>query len=497
MVFILAKKLYVVGLGPGRLSDISLESLELLKSIERVILRTEQHPGVSELQEHGIQYISCDSFYEQNKAFEDVYNEISDFCLQELDKYPEIVYAVPGSPMVAEKTVQILLQKQKEFDNIIVEVLPAMSFLDSVYAKVQIDPCDGLQVVDALQIEELLITGSIQMIITQIYNNYVASDVKLKLMEVYPDETPIVFMRNLGAPDERVVEIPLYELDRQKDINHLTTLYVPALEQQQSRANTTELECTMQKLRSPEGCMWDREQNHATIRQNFIEEVYEAIEAIDLQDSELLCEELGDVLLQIVFHAQMANEAGLFSLQDVIDGINTKLIRRHPHVFGEITVANSKEIVYNWEQIKKTEKKATKSVLDGVPAGLPALMVSHKLQSKAAKIGFDWDSIEPVYAKVLEEIEEVRNAVDEQELEKELGDLLFAVVNLSRHLGVSPEIALNTSNRSFKNRFYYIEQRIRSEQKDWQDFSLEQLDILWEEAKSQERFFKTKSLKDK
>ena len=292
-------------------------------------------------------------------------------------------------------------------------------------------------------------------------------------------------MRNLGCQDETVLEIPLYELDRQADINHLTTVYIPAIAERMV-ADLGELEETMQKLRSPGGCMWDIEQNHSSIRQNFIEEVYEVIEAIDLQDSELLCEELGDVLLQIVFHAQIAREDGSFDLQRVIDGINSKLIRRHPHVFGEISVANSAEIVYNWEQIKKSEKKGRELQLDGIPKGLPSLLTAYKLQSRAAKVGFDWDGMEPIISKIHEELQEVLEATSELEREKEIGDLLFAVVNLSRYFGVAPELALNISNRSFKNRFNYVEQCVRSSTKDWRDFSLTELDVFGEEAKSKE-----------
>lgn len=475
--------LYIIGLGPSILEDISLHSLNTLKKVDKVILRTKHHPSVAELSAMGIEFETCDYFYEKGNNFEQVYKEIADFCIKQTMLYNNVAYVVPGSPLVAEKSVQILLQNEKEFGNIGVTVLPALSFLDLVYNRLSIDACDGLRIVDALQIENIAGIEPVDMVITQVYSAQVASDVKLHLMQFYSDETPIVFMRNLGLADESIRNIQLCELDWQRDINHLTTIYIPKVNCE-TIADIADLLQTMQKLREPDGCMWDREQTHQSIRHNFIEEVYEVIEAIDLKDSKLLCEELGDVLLQIVFHSQMAKESGNFDFQDVIDGINEKLIRRHPHVFGELRVADSTEIVYNWEKIKAQEKTERTFTLDGISKGLPALMSAYKMQHKAAKVGFDWQSIEPVYAKIQEEIVEVQQAKDPQELEKELGDLLFAVVNLARHLKVNPEIALNTSNNSFKRRFTYVEECVLKSGKSWKDFTLEELDEFWEQAKT-------------
>ena len=190
-------------------------------------------------------------------------------------------------------------------------------------------------------------------------------------------------------------------------------------------------------------------------------------------------------MLQVVFHAQIAKEAGVFDLQDVIDGINDKLIRRHPHVFGKISVASTQDILKNWDKIKASEKSERKYVLDGVTKGLPALMCAYKLQSKAAKVGFDWQEIEPVYAKVYEELEEVKVAKNRQELEKELGDLLFAATNLARHYRVVPELALNISNNCFRKRFAFVEQCVLNSGREWQNFSLQELDEFWEKAKLQ------------
>ncbi len=227
-------------------------------------------------------------------------------------------------------------------------------------------------------------------------------------------------------------------------------------------------------------------QTHKSLRRNLIEEVYEVIEAIDLEDKDLLCEELGDLLMQVVFHARMAEEAGLFSMQDVIDGITEKLIRRHPHVFGDINVKDADEVLTNWEAIKRAEKKDRKSVLDGVPKDFPALMAAYKLQHKAAKVGFDWPDVDPVWDKLREEVEELEEATVDaapERIEEELGDVLFTIVNLARFLKIDPEIALTAANRKFKRRFSYIENKVKEKQQKWEQLSLLDLDDLWQEAK--------------
>lgn len=246
----------------------------------------------------------------------------------------------------------------------------------------------------------------------------------------------------------------------------------------------------MAQLRAPNGCLWDLEQNHSSLRRYIVEEVYEILEAIDAADAENLCEELGDLLLQIVFHARIAEECGEFSIQDVVNTVATKMVRRHPHVFGNITVHSAGEVLVNWDKIKQREKGAVRqSILDGISPGLPSLLRAFKLQSKAAKVGFDWDNIAPVWQKVAEEIQELREAVAENvpaAIEAELGDVLFAVANLARHLKVEPETALNGTNNRFLQRFNYIENYARQQQLSWQDLTLDELDKLWEQAKDKE-----------
>jgi tetrapyrrole methylase family protein/MazG family protein len=243
----------------------------------------------------------------------------------------------------------------------------------------------------------------------------------------------------------------------------------------------------MAALRSPGGCVWDLEQNHRSLRRYIVEEVYEVLEAIDLADGDKLCEELGDLLLQIVFHARIAEEAGEFSMQDVVDTVTEKMVRRHPHVFGEVSVRDAAEVIVNWEKIKRREHPGERpSVLDGVPKELPALMRAYKLQAKAAKVGFDWNSAAPVWDKIYEELAELREAAaggDAAAIEGELGDVLFSVVNLARFFDTEPETALNVTNNKFVRRFAYIEAKVKEQGLKWKDLSLMELDALWNEAK--------------
>ena len=245
----------------------------------------------------------------------------------------------------------------------------------------------------------------------------------------------------------------------------------------------------MKLLRSPGGCPWDIEQTHKSIRKNLIEETYEVIEAIDKDDKALMCEELGDLLMQIIFHTQMEEENGTFTFDDVCDGICKKLIVRHPHVFGDVTVSDSGEVLKNWDEIKQ-KTKGQKSVGDSmlsVPRELPALMRAQKLQQKAAKVGFDWDEISGALQKVNEETEELRAAVengDEGNQLEELGDLLFSVVNVSRFLKFDSEEALTFASDKFLNRFLKLEQLAGERGIDVKSSSLEELDRLWDEAKT-------------
>jgi len=266
-------------------------------------------------------------------------------------------------------------------------------------------------------------------------------------------------------------------------------------------ATFNDLVALMTRLRSPEGCPWDREQTYTTLAPMLLEEAYEAFEASDearAGNPNELRDELGDLLFQIVFYSQVARERNDFIIDDVIDSIYSKMVRRHPHVFGDVQAESSAEVLRNWEAIKAAEKREKKpdgneSILDGVPTKAPALMEAHQLSTKAARIGFDWEKLEDIFAKLQEELDELRAAIkahqstkdeaDHQLVRQELGDLIFAVTNIARHLQVEPEAALKLTNRKFRRRFAYIEQKLREQGRQFESTTLAELETLWQEAK--------------
>jgi tetrapyrrole methylase family protein/MazG family protein len=245
------------------------------------------------------------------------------------------------------------------------------------------------------------------------------------------------------------------------------------------------------RLRAPGGCPWDRVQNHQTLTPYLIEEAYEVIEAIEEKDSEKLKEELGDLLGQVLFHAQIAAEAGRFGIDDVIERHASKMKHRHPHVFADTKVRNAKEVLLNWEEIKYKEKKhQRRSALDGIPRSLPALLKAHRMQDKAARLGFDWEHIDGAFDKLNEEMEEFTRAYskgDKREIKEELGDILFSLVNLARFLNIDPEDALRMTSQKFSDRFRFIEQELARQGRTFKQSSLQELDAIWEQAKKRSR----------
>ncbi|MDA8213258.1 MAG: nucleoside triphosphate pyrophosphohydrolase [Clostridia bacterium] len=494
----------IVGLGPGGLSGVPLGTYRLLKESKRTWLRTGVHPAAEELKAGGVGFATFDELYERAEAFEEVYAGIARQICAEA-RQGELIYGVPGHPLVAERSVQEILNLAQEL-GLQVAIVPAMSFLDVLLPVLNIDPVQGFCLLDGLTLDEQPVVTSLPTVITQVYSQVVASEVKLRLMECYPDEHMITVVRAAGVPgEERREQQPLFELDRLPWVDHLTSVFVPPLASGDWAAENCEyaldsLVNVMAHLRSEGGCPWDREQTHESLKKYMIEETYEVLDAIDSGNVYKICEELGDLLLQIVFHAQIARENAYFDINDVIMEITEKMIRRHPHVFGTAEVSGSADVVVNWERIKAGEKvakgEAGESVLDGIPLGLPALMRAEKLQSKAAKVGFDWPDYRGAWEKVLEEVQEVKEVLHQAKqalqedklvhLKEELGDLLFAIVNVARFFKIDAEEALVVTNNKFMRRFAYIEQQITSRGRSLKETTLEELDKIWEESKIME-----------
>jgi tetrapyrrole methylase family protein / MazG family protein len=478
--------LTIVGLGPGHPDDISRRAWRALENAPQVYLRTIKHPCVPHLPQN-THYNSFDSIYETVSDFAQVYETIAEQVFAAA-QHGDVVYAVPGDPLVGEATVTRLLERAKAA-NLPVEVINGISFVEPALAALQIDALDGLQILDALDLAAAhhpAINPSLPALIGQVYSRAVASDLKLTLMNEYPEEFSVILLHGSGTTQARLEQIALYEIDRSEQIDVLTSLYVPPIS---SYASFESFQETLAHLRAPEGCPWDRKQTHETLRQYLIEEAYEVLEAIDNGDTESLKEELGDLLIQVVLHTQIAIDDGEFRMHEVIDHVNRKLIRRHPHVWGQVQVDGAEQVVANWDEIKKAENakkpKKRESLLDGVPKALPALLQAYQYTAKAAKPGFDWATADDVLDKLHEEIAEVQSAPTDEERAKEIGDMLFVIVNWARKLGVEdPETVLREANAKFYRRFRYVEQAVEATGKPMSEFALAELDHFWDQAKA-------------
>ncbi|HEY5537320.1 MAG TPA: nucleoside triphosphate pyrophosphohydrolase [Acetobacterium sp.] len=486
----------IVGLGPGNPGQITLETLKLLKSTNKNFFRTEIHPVMDFIREEKISYESFDAFYETEESFEDVYEKIVEKLMMVAKEGQDIVYAVPGNPLFGEKTVEILIKVAK-LQGVDYHISPGVSFVDVTMNALEEDPIQGIKIMDAFDFKQNPPDPGVGLLITQVYDKYMASELKLGLMEIYDPEKKVVLLINSGIPGEEIVkEISLYELDWVDEINHLTSLYVPAEKNGNIGFNGTL--AIMKTLRSDDGCSWDRIQTHESLKNCLLEESYEVIEAIDNEDWENLTEELGDLLFQIVFHAEIGSEKSRFNMNNVIKVINEKMIRRHPHVFSDKADFDPKKVEINWDAIKRLEKNGSEPQvkseshhqisreMKNIPKAMPALMEAVKVQKKAAKVGFDWENALPAMDKITEETAELWEALREnhsEHIEEELGDLLFSVVNVARLLKIQPEMTLRKATKKFISRFETMEKIGNQEKKNLNDYTLDQLDAIWNRAK--------------
>ncbi|WP_353094420.1 nucleoside triphosphate pyrophosphohydrolase [Tissierella praeacuta] len=479
-------KIYIIGLGPGDINSLTLGAVERINSGDKNFLRTEKHPTVNYFIDKNIPYKSYDFLYDSEDSFDRVYEKIVDDLIEESNGNSSINYFVPGHPLIAEKTVEILTSQ-----DIDIEIISGMSFIEPMIELIGRDPINGLKLVDGEEFNNLMVNINIDMIITQVYNFRILSEVKIVLSEIYGDEHEIYLVHNAGVKGyEKKYSIPVYELDRVQEVGPLTSIYVPKIDKNHKKVfDFNDLLDIMRILRSENGCPWDMEQTHESIRQSVIEEAYEVVDAIDKNHVDGLIEELGDLLLQVIFHSQIGFDEGEFTIYDITSALGNKLIYRHPHVFLKKSVENSEEVVYNWNMLKYAKRNITKFTdkLRDIPK-LPALMTSFKIQEKAAEVGFDWEDIEGPLSKIKEEYEEVLEVMEkfgggDERTEEELGDLIFAIVNLSRFLDINPEIALNRTINKFINRFEFMEKRLEGIGKKFEEMTLEEMDELWNEAK--------------
>lgn len=472
----------LMGLGPGDPKYLTLEALAWLKSIKVLYLRTSQHPTVLHLPEH-LELISFDELYEKHEGFEAVYEEIIDRVLSLGRASGGITYAVPGHPFVAEATCPEILRRAKTED-IPVRVIDGLSFLEPTFRALSLDPFPELVLADALSMagsQTPQTPPSSPVLIAQIYSRMVASDVKLTLMTTYPDDHPVRLVHGAGTDKEVVEDLPLYAVDHSEHLGLLSALFVPPLSPYTSFESFQEI---IAKLRAPDGCPWDREQTHESLRPFLLEEAYETLDALDRQDMRGLEEELGDLLLQILLHAQIANEEGDFNIHHVLDGIGSKLVRRHPHVFADKKVSGVSGVLHNWEEIKAEERKdngdkALKGLLDGVPKALPALSQAGEIIERTRRVGFDHliSKGDPFYL-----INQIDNLVTAEAKAKLLEELLLGLSSLAYQNQLDAESLLREALARFRDQFGIMEASAINSGENLVNLSKEQKEGLWAQA---------------
>jgi tetrapyrrole methylase family protein/MazG family protein len=354
------------------------------------------------------------------------------------------------------------------------------TLVSSVFDTLQITPPSKLILLEAGALAEAHVPPyppDMAVLFTSIDSQAIASQLKNLLLTTYPKDFNVFSV--VGGVSDVIL---LGAVDKQETSTG-TCLYVPPLGEGTSFESFAEI---VAHLRAPNGCPWDREQTHESLRKHLLEESYEAIAAIDSGDFADMREEFGDLLLQVVLQSQIANEESQFNINQVIHGIHTKIVRRHPHVFGDVQLDGVQGVLVNWEKLKEKERsdqKVEKGLLDGVPTALPALSQAQEYQDRAARVGFDWPEIDGVLDKVREEIEEIKNAESDFELASEIGDLFFALVNVARWKSVDAESALRGTNLKFKKRFGYVEQTAKKQGKSLSEMTFEEMDAHWNEAK--------------
>jgi len=479
-------RITIVGLGPGPADWVTVAARARLSSPgARVFVRTRLFPGLGELLQ-GLVWESFDELYEQAASLDDVHAAMAARLLEAGD---EVVLAVPGDGALGEAVLDRL-----RAGGAIVEIVPGIPLGVAAITAASIPAPDGAQVVEATALGgsglDLLIELNPRWpaVVTGVFSPRIASDVKLALQRVYPAEHGLAVVHHPGLIQARVEHVALADLDRLRiDFDHLTHVVVPPVVGYVPTGSPHTLRAIVARLRAPAiGCPWDLEQTHRSLIPYVIEEAYEVVDAIEADDSAGLCDELGDVLLQVALHAEVADQADEFEWNDVVRALSEKLVRRHPHVFGEVQVSGASEVVRNWDRIKQAERvdRPAASALDGVPKSVPQLKRAGELARKASTAGFDWPTRAGTLDKVREELAELLEATSLADRREELGDLLWILAKLAWQDGIDPEEALRAANRKFTLRFSVLEQIAAERQ--WPSLTgqpLAELLSAWAEAK--------------
>lgn len=475
----------VVSLGPGDPGLMTLQTAEALRSAKQLVLRTEQHGVTAWLQDQGIPYSTMDALYDEYWDFDELHAAIASRLWKQAASAP-LTYAVMDA--TTDGSVAALAASLPADGKL--TRLAGLSMADahlSALPEGQVHTA-GLRIIPAMDCENAQHDPRMPLLITEIDSPVLAGMVKLWLTELYNDEMPVILFPSTVKTQRKPMQLPLMELDRQRTYDHTVAVYIPAAPMaERHRFCFADLVEILAILRGENGCPWDREQTHESLRKYLIEEAYEAVGAIDEGDIDHLADELGDVLLQVVFHANVGQNHGDFNINDVTTNICRKMIYRHAHIFGTDECKTAEEVSANWEKLKKAEKglKSHASVLADVSKGLPALMRAHKVQKKAANVGFDWDTALEALPKVHEEADEVKAELDaSRDPAEELGDLLFSCVNVTRLCGLDAEELLKNATEKFVSRFTAMENLINSAGKSLEGLTLREMDVYWNQVKS-------------
>ena len=476
----------VVSLGPGDPKHLTLQTAEALRKSRCLILRTAHHRTAEWLHEEGVSFESFDVLYDEFDNFDELHAEMARRLWKAAAEKAVTFAVIDAQTDGAVRALRTVCPAEGK-----VTILPGVTMADSCLALLpeQFEQSGKVRILPAMDALEAAPDPCTPLMITEIFDRVLASELKLRLSDLYGDEEDVVIFPSSAKINRKPLVIPLMELDRQRTYDHTVCLYVPALDlHKRERYCFDDLLRVMHTLRQQ--CPWDGEQTHESLRKYLLEEAYEAVAAIDEDDMDHLADELGDVLLQIAFHADIAQEVGEFSISDVTTAIVRKLIYRHAHIFGDVHCNTAEEVSQSWEQLKKVEKGLTTqaSVLADVSQGLPALMRAAKVQKKAAQVGFDWDDAVGALPKIHEETNEVLAELEAgRDPGEELGDLLFSCVNVARLAGQEPELLLKSATEKFIRRFTAMENLIISDEKSLEGLTLAEMDVYWNRVKSGQR----------
>lgn len=475
------KTITVVALGPGSPDFLTLGAFDALKKSKNLVLRTRKHAVADMLKKEGIAFDTLDSLYDSSEDFDDFVSGAVDALTKQAAKKP-LVYAVTD-PM-QDETVSRLIKIGKDQ----VRLLPGVPLSGPLTAA-----CQVVAPVVATSATDLVVVDAQRpLAVTELNSRLLAGEVKLRLLPYYGADAQLLFFPPSKAATRSFVPLSLSDLDRQDKYDHTAGfVLLPAPLTQKTAFDVSDLMRIMRILCGRDGCPWDRKQTHLSLIPYLIEEAHEAAAALAEEDYEQAFDELGDVLLQVAFHATVGEEQGTMSLPDITTAICSKLIRRHPHVFADVSADTAEKVLVNWENIKKQERGETNTEktlgerMEQVQKGLPPLLRADKVQALASKVGFDWDRAEEALEKVTEEALELRAALNEGgNAMEELGDLLFSCVNTARLMGVSADQSLHLATEKFIKRFQWMEKALKTDKKDWNLLTSKEIGVYWERSKT-------------